>query len=114
MGSFIDDKQFVNDNTAEFAKKVKNQFSIFMDKAPTFVHYFHIVPSESTKDTGLQAIEKLTGVNSPTRYNLIKDFPIYGIEQIVLNLTDDDIEGIDTEFDGEGIILPNTIKPLPS
>lgn len=113
MGSFIDDKQFVNDNTAEFAKKVKNQFSIFMDKAPTFVHYFHIVPSESTKDTGLQAVEKLTGVNSPTRYNLIKDFPIYGIEQIVLNLTDDDIEGIDTEFDGEGIILPNTIKPLP-
>lgn len=112
MAHFVDDEKFLNDNVAEFAKKIESQFSIFLDKTPTFVDYFHINAVESTKDTGLQTVEKLTGVNAATKYNMIKDFPIYGIEQIVLSLSDDDVKGLDTEYEGEAIILPNTVVPM--
>lgn len=112
MGRFLDDKKFINDNAAEFAKKIESQFSIFLDKTPTFTDYFHINAVESTKDTGLQTVEKLTGKTAATKYNMIKDFPIYGIEQVVLDLTDDEIHGLDTEYESEGILLPNTIVPM--
>ena len=111
MGYLVDDKRLLNDNTSEFAKKIESQYSIFLDKTPTFTDYFHINEVESTKETGLLNVEKLTGKYAATKYNMIKDFPIYGIEQIVLELEDDDDKGLDTSYESEGIILPNTVIP---
>ena len=106
----MDDRKFINDNTAAFSKKIESQYSIFLDKSPTFVSYFHINYTESTTDTGLLNVEKLTGTPA-TKYNLIKEFPIYGIEQIVLDLIDEE-KGFDSEYEGTGTILPGTIKPM--
>ena len=53
----------------------------------------------------------ILGHRSPIRFNKIEKFPIYGIDQIVLQLTEED-QGIDTNYEGEGKILPSTIKPL--
>lgn len=111
MGVFLTDKKFINDNTKEFAKKIESQYSTFLDKTPTFTDYFHINKVSSTKDTGLQNVEKLTGTTAGTKYNLIKDFPLYGIEQIILELNDDDVHGLDTDYSGEAILVPNTIQP---
>ena len=61
MGYLVDDKRLLNDNTSEFAKKIESQYSIFLDKTPTFTDYFHINEVESTKDTGLRNVGKLTG-----------------------------------------------------
>ena len=113
MGAFIDDKNLINDNAAAFAKRVKSQYSIFSDKTPTFCYYFHVNSIQSTKDSGLQNVEKLTGKDAATKYDLIKDLPLYGIEQIALSLEDSDEVGYNTDFDGEAILLPSTIKPVP-
>ena len=55
-------------------------------------------------------IDKLLGSESPIRYNKIFNFPLYGIEQIQLQLDEMD-EGLNSEYNGEAIILPNTIHP---
>ena len=112
MGTILDDKRLINDNAESFSKKIESQYSAFLDKTPTFCDYFHVNVEQSMKDTGLLNVEKLTGKNAATRYNLIRDFPIYGIEQIVLNLEDNENKGYQTEFEGEGIILPNTVQPI--
>ncbi len=113
MGYIIDDKNFINDNIFKFEKRLESQYSIFLDRTPTFVTYYHINNINSTTDNGWQNIDKVLGPESPLRYQEIKDFPIYGIENIKLDLSDND-EGLTTDYDGEGVILPNTIKPVPN
>jgi hypothetical protein len=54
--------------------------------------------------------EHLNGVLSPIRYNKLLNFPLYGIEQIQLQL-DEDEEGLTSDYQSEAIILPNTIHP---
>lgn len=114
MASFlIDEKSFINDNIFLHETRMGSQYSRFLDKTPTFVRYFNINGVESTVDIGFQNIERYLGPNSPLRFNEVKDLPIYGIDQIVLDLQEEE-NGLDTSYNGEGIILPNTIKPYPA
>lgn len=114
MGSFISDKRFVNENIFLHEKRLESQYTIFFDnKTPTFVTYYHINNINSITDTGLLNVEKVIGTNSPIRFQEIADFPIYGIEQIKLDLNDNE-EGLNSSYESDGIILPNTIKPLPN
>jgi len=53
------------------------------------------------------------GHESPLKFQKIEDFPIYGIDQIKLDLNDEE-EGLTGSYDSDGLILPNTIKPLPN
>lgn len=112
MGFLIDEKQFINDNIIQFEDRLNSQYSRFLDKNPTFVTYYHINNIESITDTGLNNIEQIIGPNSPLKFQKISDFPVYGVESILLDLVEDD-EGLTSSYDGELIILPNTIKPLP-
>lgn len=113
MGYMIDDKKFINENIFKFEKRLESQYTIFTDKTPTFVTYYHINNTNSMADNGFQNVEKIFGKNSPVRFQEIHDFPIYGIENIKMDLSDEE-EGLNGSFEGEGIILPNTIKPLPN
>lgn len=113
MGFLIDEKQFINDNIFQYENKMNSQYSRFIDKAPNFCWYYHINNIESTADNGFQNIERVLGDDSPLRYQEIKDFPIYGLDQVLLDLNDED-QGLDSSFDGDAVILPNTIKPLPN
>ena len=54
--------------------------------------------------------ERLNGITSPIRYNKLINFPLYGIEQIQLQLEEEE-EGLTSDYSGEAIILPNTIHP---
>lgn len=113
MGRIINDKNFLNDNIFKFEKRLESQYTIFTDKTPTFVSYYHINNINSITDSGLLNVDRIIGKESPLKYQEIKDFPIYGIDQIKLDLSDED-EGLTGSYEGEGIILPNTIKPLPN
>lgn len=113
MGYIINDKDFINDNIFKFEKRLESQYTIFLDKNPTFVTYYHINNVNSIADSGLLNVEEILGKESPIQFQKINDFPIYGIDQIKLDLSDED-EGLNSSFEGEGIILPNTIKPLPN
>jgi hypothetical protein len=113
MGSFIQDEKFLNDNIFLYEDRIGSQYSIFFDnKNPTFVTYYHINNINSITDTGLLNVENIIGPDSPIRFQKINNFPLYGIENIKPELGEEE-EGLTTSFDGEAIVLPNTIKPLP-
>lgn len=113
MGFIINDKNFINDNIFKYEKRLESQYSVFTEKNPTFVTYYHINNINSITDTGLLNVDRIIGKESPLKYQKIEDFPIYGIDQIKLDLSDEE-EGITGSYEGDGIILPNTIKPLPN
>ena len=113
MGGFnFNEQNFINNNIFKFEDRLNTQTSRFLEQSPSYVTYFNIVKIESQVDLGFSNIENLLGPESPLQYSEIKDFPIYGIEQIQLRLEDGDA-GLDSSYDGECIILPNTIKPTP-
>ena len=111
MSFLINEKQMVEDNIFQFEEKLKSPTSRFIDTTPTFVSYYHIDPDSSTADSGFLDVASILGFRSPIKFNKINDFPLYGIEQIVLNIQDED-QGLDTDFTGEATIVPGTIKPL--
>lgn len=113
MGYIIDHKDFINDNIFKYEKRLESQYTIFLDKNPTFVTYYHINDTNSITDNGFVNVEKVIGSESPLRYQQIDDFPIYGIDQIVLDLSDEE-QGLTSNYEGDAIILPNTIKPKPN
>ena len=109
MGSFV--QQIVHDNHDNFLDKLHSPYAKFLEKLPFFTYYYTLSRITSRTDTGLQNVERLTGPNAPTKYNLIRDFPIFGTEQIQLDLQDEDEAGLDTSYSGEAIILPNCFQP---
>lgn len=113
MGYLIDDKQFINENIIQYEERMNSQYSRFLEKTPTFVTYYHINNINSITDNGFQAIEQVIGGDSPLRFNLIKDFPVYGLDPILLDINEEE-EGLTTSYDSELIILPNTVQPLPN
>lgn len=112
MGFIMDEKSFLNNQAFKFEDRLNSQYTKFLDKPPTYVTYFHINNISSTTDNGFGNVQELIGDESPLRFREIKDFPIYGIDNLILELNDEE-EGLQTGLDGEGVILPNTIKPLP-
>lgn len=109
----IDERKMVEENTFKYEEKIKSPSSRFLDTTQTYVNYFHIDNDNTTVDAGFKDVASLIGHRSPIRFHKIENFPIYGIEQIVLQLQDSD-QGLDTNYEGEATILPNTIKPVPN
>ena len=112
MGKFIDEATFINNNITRFEDRLNSQYSRVLDSKVMYATYYHISNIETSVDKGFMDIERLLGKNSPVRFHEIKNFPIYGINEMQLTL-DNDEEGLNTNYDGDGIILQNTIKPLP-
>ena len=102
----------MTDNAVLMKKRLNGQHETFLQSRPTICTYYHVNPMFSTTDTGTRDVEGLINENSPVRYNKIENFPIYGLDKIQLDLTNDDV-GLDTNYDGNGIILPNTVYPVP-
>lgn len=111
MSIILDEQKFVDDNIFQFENRLNTQVSRFLDKSPVFTEYFHINANETTVDGGYKDVEELIGNRSPIKYQKIDNFPIYGLEAIMLSLNDNE-EGLTGEYSGDAVILPNTIKPL--
>lgn len=114
MPFVIDEKKMVNDNTFLYEERVKAPTSRFLDVTQTYTTYYHIDVDQTTTDEGFADVASIIGWRSPIRFQKIEDFPIYGLEQIILQLQDTD-QGLDTSYEGEAIILNNAkLKPLPN
>ena len=111
MALFIDEKRMMEDNVFEYEKRLKSPVSRFIDTTPTFVTYYHLNPDATTTDSGFKDVSSIIGFRSPLRFNKIDSFPLYGIEQIVLQIQDVD-QGLDSSYEGEATIVPGSIKPL--
>ena len=114
MGNFI--KTNYNktiDNLVEGAKsRLNNPFYIYGDRKPTIVTYYNINHNASTIDKGSSTLYDDIGQNSSLRFNKIENFHLYGIEKINVNL-DVGEYGLESPIEGEALILPNTIVPVP-
>lgn len=111
MAYLINEKRMVEDNLFQFEDRLKSPVARFLDTTPTFVTYYHLNSDETTTDEGFLDVASIIGFRSPIKFNKISDFPLYGIDQVVLQLQDEE-HGLDSSYSGDGIILPNTIKPL--
>ena len=107
----VDEKKFIDENIFKYESRLNTQISRFLDKTPTFVTYYHIDPNDTTTDAGFKDVEELVGDRSPIRFQKIENFPIYGLEAIMLSLEEND-EGLNSGYNGEAVILPNTLAPL--
>ena len=110
MAKFKSPAEFINTNVDMLANRQSSMYSLFLESKPTFTTYYHINKIKSRTDIGLKMPERLNGTLSPIRYNKLIGFPLYGIEQIQLQLDEED-EGLTSDYSGEAIILPNTIHP---
>jgi hypothetical protein len=113
MAYFLDEKKMINGNIQQHEQRLNSQYTRFLEKTPSFATYYQINNVESTADTGLQQTERYIGENSPLRFHCLREFPLYGIDDIVLDLNNDNEYGMDSTYDGEAVILPHTIHPKP-
>lgn len=95
------------------ADLLKNPFYLFNDKKATPVDYYNLDINRSTLDQGLKISYDDYGKDSSLRFNLIRNFYIYGIDRIAINLEHGDFGISSSEITGDAIILPNTIHPYP-
>lgn len=114
MGNFINTNYNKTiDNLVEGAKsRLNNPFYIYGDRKPTIVTYYNINHNASTIDKGSSTLYDDIGQNSSLRFNKIENFHLYGIEKINVNL-DVGEYGLESPIEGEALILPNTIVPVP-
>lgn len=113
MAYIINEQKMVEDTTFQFENRFKSPTARFIDTTPVFVTYYHVDTDNTTVDEGFMDVASVIGHRSPIRFNKIENFPLYGMDQIVLNIAEDD-QGLDTTWDGDGIVLPKTIKPVPN
>lgn len=113
MAFLINEQKLVEDSVFVYEDRLNSPISRFLDKSPTFVTYYHINYQETTLDGGYRHVEELIGEDSPIKFQKIENFPLYGIEGIILNLQETD-QGLDSDYSGEAVLLPNTIKPFPN
>lgn len=111
MAIIIDEHRLVDDTIFKYEGRLNTQISRFLDKSPVFTKYYHINSNETTTDGGYKDTEEIIGARSPIRYQMIEDFPIYGLDAIILAINEAE-EGLNTEYSGDAVILPNTIHPL--
>lgn len=111
MAIILNEQKQINDSMFMYEQRVKSPVARLIDQTPTFVDYYHIDNSETTLDTGYKDAFSIIGKRSPIRFNKISNFPLYGINPIVLQLDDTD-QGLDSTFEDEAIVVPGTIKPL--
>ena len=92
---------------------IKNPYYKWNTQSPTITTYFNQNVEMSTLDEASKLQYSPMGEDSPTYYNEIKNFYIYGLERIQLQVDNGDFGAESDTIEGEAIILPNTITPYP-
>ena len=111
MAFIIDEKNLIDDNVFKYEDRLKSPLARYQDTTPTYVTYYHINNDETLVDAGFKDVQSILGHRSPIRFDEIKNFPMYGIEPVVLQLQNLD-QGLDTTYEGDAVILHSTIQPL--
>ena len=114
MSKFINTKQKVilQSLVDGFKEKLNNPYYIHMDKKPNVTCYYNQNIHASTLDEGSKLQYSPLGSDSPSKYNMVKDFYMYGIEKIIVDYDNGDWGLEAGGIEGEAIILPNTIIPI--
>ena len=112
MARFIKESNIINQKIRENIDLALNDFTVKIGGKPTYCHYFHRDSTMTEADPVLNTVYKTVGTSSPVVYKEIENFPVYGLEQLNLDMQEGEY-GFEAESEQEVIILPNTISPLP-
>lgn len=112
MGRLLREQDIVQDNIKKYIERAASDYTRYLDTKPTFVTYYQRDVVGSTYDKGLENVEKYVGKDSPNKFKKIENLPIYGIDNLSLSMSRED-RGMDISYEGDGIIIPNTISPYP-
>lgn len=113
MAKFIDERQIVLNNVFEYEERLRSPIIQKTDRTLTPTTYYHLLDMETSVDQGLRNVEDNIGPNSGYRFHRIDDFPI-GLNDDIRFQLESTEHGLDSSYEGEAQILPNTIRPVPN
>lgn len=111
MAMLINEKRMIDDTLFNYEKRFHSPLSRFIDKTPTMTTYFHIADDVTTTDIGFNDVDDFVGKTSPIRFRKINDLPLYGLDQIILQIEDTE-HGLDRNYEGEATLINSTIVPV--
>jgi hypothetical protein len=101
----------VEENIFKFEERLKSPIRRFTDKSFVPVRYWHIKSNQTTTDAGFGDVAEILGKDSPIKFQVINNLPLYGLDSLVLSISTED-QGLDTQYEGEAVIMAGTLKPL--
>ena len=114
-GKFVNTKHSdsINSLVKGVQDVIKNPYYVWANTSPTIVTYYNRNVEKSTLDEAAKIEQSPYGNNSPNVFNKIKDFFIYGLEKVQVQIENGEFGAEAGQIAGEGVILPNTIIPYP-
>lgn len=110
MAIKINEQRMVDQNAFLYEERLKSPIRRFIDKTFVNAKYWNIKSTDTTVDKGFGDVGEILGKDSPIRYSKIDNLPIYGLDQIILQL-DNQEQGLDSSFESECVIMADTITP---
>lgn len=110
MGKILKAEEITRNNITTFLQNATQDYSIFLKSAPTFVTYYSKNSFLSTYDKSFEAVTEIIGADSPIKFNEIKSFPLYAVQNASFG-TDIGDFGISADVSSNATILPRTIVP---
>ena len=105
-------RRVVDANLQSYIEQGTQHYARLFGKSPTFVTYYAQDPDASMVDVNLGGAIQLVGPESPIRYQVIHDFPIYGVSEADVSAAYEELQGIvSSNIRGEAYCLPGTIEP---
>lgn len=111
MARIIKDQKVIESNILLNINHLYNEDSKRLQGTPIFVTYYNKNVQSSDEDRNLDNVKEVIGYESPNRFNRIEDFPLYLVEALSNNFEVDDVYGLNTDSEGEAVILPKMLKP---
>ena len=116
MGQVIDTvemRRVVDGNLRSYLEQVTGSYSRLFGRSPTFVKYFSQDLATSGSDINLGGAIEIIGPESPLRYKVVYDFPIYGVSEADVSRAYDELQGVvSANIGGDASVLPGTLEPL--
>lgn len=104
------EESLINDNVFKFEQRLHSHANKYIEGGAILTTYFSQNGNATTVDRGTRDIDQLFGKQSPLRFNLIKNFPLYGFGQVTPDNTDE-MQIEDFNVEGDCVIIPSTIVP---
>ncbi|WP_301066666.1 hypothetical protein [uncultured Duncaniella sp.] len=101
----------VNSLTQVAKDRFNNPYYMFSDKSPTLVTYYRINREKTTLDESAKIPYTNLGTQSPIKFTKINKMLLFGLPRFELNYDVGDFGLEAAELSGDGIVLPNTIRP---
>ena len=115
MGYIVQSDEVIKNVTKELGNMLDSPMTQFLQLGtPVLMDYFNCSTYNSTTTPGTDTIDEVLGNNSPIRYHMIKDLPVYGaLKSFLVDLTDNDgLYDMNMEID-DLTLLPSTVVPTP-